>query len=90
MKNFSLIIVTPKGKAFEGEAYQISLMGECGSLSVMADHIPFVTNVKSGECRIYTESGMETCLTETGLLSVTDNCVRLITTAFSRGESEGE
>lgn len=88
MKSFPLIIVTPKGKAFDGEAYQISLMGECGSLSVMANHIPFVTNVKAGECRIYTESGIECCKTETGLLSVTDKCVRLVTTDFIRAESE--
>lgn len=88
MKNFHLIIATPKGMAFDGEAHQISLRGECGSLSVMANHIPFVTNVKAGECRIYTESGIETCKTETGLLSVTDKCVRLVTTDFTRGESE--
>ncbi len=88
MKKFHLIIVTPCGKEFDGEAEQLSVMGECGSLSVMANHIPFITNVKAGDCRIYTESGVFHCKTCDGLLSVTEESVRLITTAFSKGVNE--
>ena len=83
MKSFRLIVATPTGKAFDGEITQISLMGECGSLSVMADHIPFITNVKEGKCRIYSENNVLNCEINGGLLSVTRECVRLITTAFS-------
>lgn len=83
MKNFRLTVVTPNGKAFDGDAHQLSVMGECGSLSILASHIPFITNVRAGQCRIYTESGIKNCKTSGGLLTVTDSCVRLITTDFS-------
>ncbi len=84
MKNFHLTIVTPTGTVFDDEAEQISLMGECGSLSILANHIPFVTNFKAGGCRIYTEHGIDEWNTTGGLLSVTEDCVRLITTSFTK------
>ena len=82
MKSFRLVVATPTGKSFDGEITQISLTGECGSLSVMADHIPFITNVKEGKCRIYSEGKISECRINSGLLSVTKECVRLITTSF--------
>ena len=83
MKKFVLVVATPTGKVFDGEVTQLSVMGECGSLSVMADHIPFITNVKKCDCRIYTEEGILSCKTAGGLLSVTKECVRFITTSFA-------
>ena len=47
MKTFLLIISTPDGEMFNGEAVNISLRGVEGDLAVMAGHIPFVTAVKS-------------------------------------------
>ena len=88
MKSFRLLIATPTGKGFDGEATQLSVMGECGSLSIMAGHIPFVTNVKSGKCRIYTNNKVLDCECLGGLLSVTKDCVSLITTAFSVKEEK--
>ena len=86
MKNFNLLVATPTGKAFEGSVSQISLMGECGSLSVMADHIPFITAVKKGTCRVYLEDGIKAYETDDGILSVTRDCVRIITTTFKPSE----
>ncbi len=82
MKNFHLLVATPAGKAFDGEATQLSVMGECGSLSILAGHIPFITNIKAGKCRIYTNDVVINCSTLGGLLSVTKDCVRLITTSM--------
>ena len=83
MKSFHLIIATPTGKAYDGNATQFSVMGECGSLSVMADHIPFITNIKAGKCKIYTETDVMKCFVDGGLLSVTKDSVRVITTSFN-------
>ncbi len=82
MKKFQLIIATPTGKVFDDKITQISIMGECGSLSILADHIPFITNVKDGSCRIYTETDILECTSTGGILSVTKDCARLITTSF--------
>ena len=87
MKKFRLMIVTPTGKKFDDEVEQISLMGECGSLSVLADHIPFVTNIKAGKFRIYSENEVTHWQTADGLLSVTDENVRIITSSFFENES---
>ena len=89
MKKFHLVIATPEGKAFDGEIVQISLMGESGSLSILADHIPFITNVKKGNCRIYDDEGIIECETTGGILSVTRECVRIIATSFKVGILEG-
>ena len=82
MKKFRLIVVTPLDKVFDGEVEQISLMGQCGSLSILANHIPLVTNFKAGECRIYSDDRIDEWTTSGGLLSVTEEGVRLITTSF--------
>ena len=87
MKKFQLVIATPEGKAYDGEAVQLSLMGESGSLSVMANHIPFITNIRSGKCRIYSDEGIIECETTGGILSVTRECVRIIATSFVVGVS---
>lgn len=90
MKKFRLMIVTPTGKKFDDEVEQISLMGECGSLSVLADHIPFVTNIKAGKCRLYSDGEVTHCQTADGLLSVTDENVRIITSSFIENEGGEE
>ncbi len=82
MKNFHLIIATPEGCVYDGKVFQLSLMGESGSLSILANHIPFMTNVKKGICRIYSEDGIIECETTGGILSVTKEYVRIIATSF--------
>ena len=85
MNTFKLIVSTPDGDMFNGDAYMISLRGAEGSLAVMAGHIPFITTVKPGECRI-DPAGEGTDdlvgVTDGGLLTVSTESVTLLSGSF--------
>lgn len=84
MSTFSLIISSPDGNLFEGEAVKISVRGIEGDLAVMAGHIPFITAVKECECRIELPDGTEkTGHTAGALLNVSDNAVILLSDCFN-------
>ena len=57
MKKFRLQIAAPDGMRYDGDAVQISVRGIEGDLAVLAGHIPFVTALRGGECRVYTGDG---------------------------------
>ena len=52
MNTYKLVISTPDGSVFEDEAALLIVRGTEGELAVMAGHIPFITAVKSCECKI--------------------------------------
>lgn len=84
MKSFQLEIVTPQGVAYKDTAVQLSVMAVDGSMSVLADHIPLVTALKDGVCRVYKEEGKPSeAHCSGGILSVSKECVRLLCTWFS-------
>lgn len=83
MKKFKLQIAAPDGLRYDGEAVQLSVRGIGGELAVLAGHVPFVTALKSGECRVYTEEGLirrATC--SGGMLMVSMECVRVMSSDF--------
>lgn len=85
MKSFKLEIASPDGMKFDGEAVQLSVRGIGGDLAILAGHIPFVTALKNGECRVYTgEDGQNirhaTC--GGGVLTVSKECVRILSSDF--------
>lgn len=85
MKKFHLQIAAPDGMRYDGDAVQISVRGIEGELAVLAGHIPFVTALKAGECRVYTgEDGMELRRAQYsgGMLTVADGIVRMVSADF--------
>ena len=84
MKTFKLQIAAPDGMRYDGDAVQISVRGIEGELAVLAGHIPFVTALKSGECRVYTdESTIRRGACSGGMLMVSADCVRLLSSDFT-------
>ncbi len=84
MNTFKLQIAAPDGMRYDGEAVQISVRGIEGELAVLAGHIPFVTALKSGECRVYTEdSTIRRATCSGGMLMVSKDCVRLLSSDFT-------
>ncbi len=84
MKNFTLKITTPNGPAFDGEAVQLSVRAIDGELAVMADHIPMVTALKNGECRVYLPNGdMKRAECGGGMLIVEKEAVQLLSSSFA-------
>ena len=57
MNTFPLIISSPDGDLFRGEAEMLILRGTEGDLAVMAGHVPFVTAVVPGQCVVITDGG---------------------------------
>ena len=88
MKTFPLLISSPDGDLFRGEAQMLILRGTEGELAVMAGHIPFVTGVVRGRCVVVTaeEERKEGEIAE-GILTVGKSDVTVLTSELSFGEA---
>ena len=56
-KTFHLTIARIGENLFDGEAVSVSLPGEEGVFTVLANHEAFVSPLKEGEAKIVTEEG---------------------------------
>ncbi len=80
--SFSLIISSPDGDLYRGEAEEIILRGTEGELAVLAGHVPFVTAVKKGRCVVVDGEGVRReGLIEAGLLTVDRDKTTVLTSA---------
>ena len=87
MKQFKLIVSTPKGNMLEKDIVMLSVRGVEGSLAIMANHIPFITTTKEGEVKIYCEDGEEILATaSSGMLTVTKENTTLLCGTFKINE----
>ncbi len=83
MDSYKLTISTPDGNIFSDNVYALFLRGAKGDLAVLPGHIPFVTTVRKGNCRIEFEDGEEkTGYADGGILSVTKDGVTLLSGSF--------
>ena len=83
MNTFKLFITSPDGELFSSEAVRIILRGIEGDLAIMAGHIPFVTTVKPGECRILLDDETEkTGYADGGILTVSSDNVTFLSGSF--------
>ena len=87
MKSFLLTASSPDGSLFQGQVYQLILRGSEGDLAIMPGHIPFMTAVMPGVCRIILPDGSERAArTDGGLLSVAEDGVMLLSESFHWAE----
>lgn len=89
MNNIHLQIVTLDGMFFDGDAKQVSLRTIDGDISIRAGHIPFVTAIGAGECRVYIE-GIDkprraACIG--GFVSISKELVLIAATTFEWAEN---
>lgn len=83
MSTYPLIISSPDGHIFKGEVVKLILRGAAGDLAVLAGHIPFVTSVSPGDCRVEFPDGTEKVgHTDGGILSVTKENTTLLSGSF--------
>ena len=83
MKEFHLQIVTPDGSVFDGDAAVLIVRGTEGELAVMAGHIPFITAVKSGDCKVVLSDDSEKKATiGGGILTVANDKTTLLCSDF--------
>ncbi len=89
MNDFHLIVSTPDGAVFDGRAEGLILRGALGDLAVLAGHMPMITTVKPGICRILLEDDEEkSARTEGGLLTVDKDVVTLLCSTFEKMKEE--
>jgi len=86
VKTFPLIISSPDGDLFRGEAEMLILRGTEGDLAVMAGHVPFVTAVVQGRCVVVTEEKRKEGTIEGGLLTVNPEQVTVLTSTVAWNE----
>ena len=83
MNTFKLIISSPDGNIFEDEIVKVSMRGSEGDFAILAGHIPFITSVKAGECRVEMSDGEEkTGESDGGILSVASDAVTFLSGSF--------
>ena len=88
MNTYRLTIATPDGKKFEGEVIGLFLRGADGDLAILAGHMPFITSVQAGACRIHLPDDEEKSATvDGGLLTVSDKAVTLLSGSFRWDEA---
>ena len=83
MKNFQLHIVTPAGPFYNGPCTQLSAPAVDGQVGILADHIPFVTALKKGQLKVFTENGVREGTCSGGMLTVSKQAVRVLASDFS-------
>ena len=83
MNTFRLIVSSPDGSLYDGQAEMLALRGAGGDLAILAGHAAFVTAVQPGRCRIICPDGSERAgTTDGGILTVADNQATLLTSSF--------
>lgn len=84
MKTFPLIISSPDGDLFQGDAEILILRGTEGDLAILAGHIPFVTAVVKSHCVVGTAEGeRKEGEIEEGLLTVDEEKVTVLTSGLN-------
>lgn len=84
MRTFRLIVSSPGGHLFDGDAVMLSVRGMEGDLAVLAGHVPFVTTVMPCDCKIELDDDTTRIAhTEGGLLTVSAEAVTLLSGSFA-------
>jgi F-type H+-transporting ATPase subunit epsilon len=84
VKTFPLIISSPDGDLFQGDAEILILRGTEGDLAILAGHIPFVTAVVKSRCVVETAEGeRKEGEIEEGLLTVDEEKVTVLTSGLN-------
>ncbi len=73
-KTFPVEVLTPEGKAFEGEVEMLSTRTNTGSIGIRANHAPLMAILDPTELRLYqSESDIVRFAQGEGYLQVADN-----------------
>jgi F-type H+-transporting ATPase subunit epsilon len=71
MPSFAFSILSPRGKAFEGQADAVSAAGARGGFGLLAGHAPMIAAVQPGLTKVEAEGRTEFFFTGEGVMEVT-------------------
>lgn len=83
-------IITPEKMVFEGVVNGVSLPSSEGEITILKDHLPLVTLLKSGEITLHKDSGKQHIAVHSGFVEVANNEVKLLTDAAETAEDIDE
>jgi len=84
VKTFPLIISSPDGDLYRGDAGMLILRGTEGDLAILAGHVPFVTAVVKGNCVVITDTDeRKEGVIDEGLLTVDADRTTVLTSALT-------
>ena len=87
MATFHLQIVTPDCMKYDAEAERIILRTVTGDVCILAHHIDYAAPLAIGEARVAdAEGNVRIAACSGGMLSVSNNVVRVIATTFEWAE----
>lgn len=83
MRTFPLVIVTPDGEKFRGDAESLLVRTGSGDIEIMAGHTPCLCSIATGRARVRFADGEERLASASGgFMTVKSGAVELITTTF--------
>ena len=82
MTPFPLIIVTPDGICFEGQAEELVVRTTTGDMGILAGHINCVAALGMGRATVVQEGKKKYAACIGGMVSVMDGQVKLVPTSF--------
>ena len=84
MSTFKLVISSPDGDNFNGDAVMLTVRGTEGDLAILAGHIPFITSVVACDCKILLDDGTEKAAhIDGGILTVSNQKTTLLSGTFN-------
>lgn len=71
-KRIQLKIVTPDSVIYENDdiSYVSLVTGDGGEITILPDHIPLITNIKTGQIKVGKDGGVFALAVSTGILEV--------------------
>lgn len=87
---FSAKIMTPVGKAFEGDVQSVSLPGEKGRFQVLHGHAPILSTLVHGDVHVVDATGTRsTYNVQAGFVEMVNNSLTLLAERVTDGAVDG-
>lgn len=87
MAAFKLSILSPQGKAFEGDCDSLVAPGYSGEFGVLAGHAPMIAMLKRGIARIIVAGETSWYVTGEGVCEVSKDAVSVLVDTATKTES---
>ena len=86
MKNIKIKIVTPERTVYEDEVSQATLPTIDGEVTILPDHIPYITALKAGEIMLKKGEEIIHLATSGGFIEFNNNILTMLTDTVERAE----
>jgi F-type H+-transporting ATPase subunit epsilon len=90
MAKLKLEIVTPEGRAYQDDVDMVVLPGSEGELGIYPAHVPLMTQLASGEVRIFKDGKQTELVVGSGFAEITQTQVSVLTDSALEEESIDE